>query len=140
MSSTKPRTSLLFRPPVSNATTTSRHRSPPTSSAYLASLCQQSSFDSGRVCPRRSTRSHCASENDVDGQLCSVVEPKTGRNNFHLSLSSVAGTCTFVSRSCTLRVTVAPASPHSRAKVLSVGTARRFNLPERAQTKFPVLL
>ena len=45
-------------PPVSNATTTSRHRSPSTSSAYLvlAGLCQHSSVDS--VCGKCSARSH----------------------------------------------------------------------------------
>ena len=50
-----------------------------------------------------------------------------------ISLSSVAGTCTFMSRNLTLRVTVAPASRHTRANVLSVGTARLFNLPDCGQ-------
>ena len=38
-----------------------------------------------------------------------------------------------MSRSLTLRVTVAPASRHTRANVLSVGMARLFNRPERGQ-------
>ena len=50
-----------------------------------------------------------------------------------ISLSSVAGTCTFMSRNLTLRVTVAPASLHTRANVLSVGKARLFNLPDCGQ-------
>ena len=51
-----------------------------------------------------------------------------------ISRSSVTETYTFMSRNFTLRVTVAPASRHTRANVLSVGTARLFNPPECGQT------
>ena len=39
----------------------------------------------------------------------------------------------FMSRNLTLRLTVAPASRHTRANVLSVGTARHFNWPDCGQ-------
>ena len=38
------------------------------------------------------------SESDVHSQLCPVVGKETGGNDFHLSFSSVGGTCTFMSR------------------------------------------
>ena len=124
MSSTNPRT-------VSNATTTSRHRSPLDDFRVLgflvvAGLCQHSSTDSGSACARCSAGSHCASE--MSTANCA---PWNGRPAATSSLSSVAGTCTFTSWSFTLRMTVAPASRHTLAKVLSVGSARHFNLPDR---------
>ena len=91
MSLTKFRASVLHQPPVSSGSTRRRHLSAATSSELLDFLFTLSLGQDG----------------SVDNGSISAT-----------SLSSVAATCTFISRNLTFRLTVAPASRQIRAIVL----------------------
>ena len=128
LSATNSKASVLHLPPVSSATTTSRHRSLATSSAYLASSSRRACDSAAPLTVAAVAR---GAPTEVTALRCAPWWRPAATTS--ISRSSVAETCTFVSSSLTLRVNVAPASRHTRAKVLSVGTARLFNLPECGQ-------
>ena len=110
--------------------TTTRHLSPWSSSAYLFFLCLI-----GLVTP------HCrgsvnlvacrvgAPECDVDSELRTMMERPDARTS--ISRYSVAATSTFISLNLALHFTVARASLHTLAKVFSGASALLLSLPER---------
>ena len=120
-SSTKLRASAFLRPPVSSARTTTQHRSAATSSEYLSSLSRRSWV---RRAPSTAATCRRGVPQEVNALLrvmstASYAPWRMGNpaatSTFRSSLGS---TWTFISRNLTLRLTVAPASRQTRAKMI----------------------
>ena len=133
-SSTKLRASALLRPPVSSARTTTQHRSAATSSEHLSSLSRRAWV---RTAPSTAATCGRGVPQEVNALLrvmstASYAPWRMGNPAATSTFrSSLGPTWTLISRNLTLRLTVAPASRQTQAKMISVGTARRFNLPDR---------
>ena len=95
-----------------------------------SSLGQDGSIHSGSICERNTAASQHTSQGDVKGQLCPMADGEP--NSQHLNFALVTGInvdahvpqLDVASDRC-------PASRQTWAKVISVATARRFNLPDR---------
>ena len=100
----------------------------------LPFLVAPSSLEGNAICACCSGRCHpiCienAPKSDVDGKLRTLIDwSPLARTS--MARWSVAATATFMSRNFVLHRTVAPASLHTLAKVLSGPPARIRNLPE----------
>ena len=133
-SSTNCMASSLHLPPVSNATTTNRHRSPDNNSKYFRSLSWRAPTDSPifhcRIGARCAAHGQNASQHDVLCQLCSMVEWKPSRQ--HLDSPLIIGWHRNVHvTQLAVATQVAPASRHTLASVFSGAMARVLNLLER---------
>ena len=125
--STSESASGLHRPPVSTPSTSSWHRSLSHNSTYFVSLsCRASAntapstveaFDRARPHAVTALRTVISTASRAPW-FNSIPEANTS-----IASSSVAGTLMFMSRNLAFRLTVEPASRHTRARVCSVGTA-----------------
>ena len=136
--STNESASGLRRPPVSTPTTTSWHRSPSLYSAHFAFLSWRASTNTatstveafGRARPHAVT----ALRTVVSTASCAPWFNSIPKADTSIARSSVAGTLMFMSFNLAFRLTVAPASRHTRARVRSVGTALERRRPERGHS------